>query len=66
MDQFEKYITMPLETAKAELEELGYTVKTQKCSQPKIKTDSKLVIHARKTGNEVLLIYGDFLVKELK
>lgn len=66
MDELVKYVAMPLKMAKTKLEKEGYIVKTQKCSKPKIKTDSELVIHARKNGNEVLLIYGDFLVKELK
>ena len=57
-----KYIGMPLEKAKKELEDLGYNVEVIICSKPKIKTDSILVVAARKEGKNVQLVVGDFLI----
>ena len=65
MADFEKYIAMPVDLAKKELTDLSYKVKTEKCSKPKIKTDSELVVNIKQNGNELLLLVGDFLIEEL-
>ena len=65
MADFEKYIAMPLEVVKKELTGLGYNVKIEKCSKPKIKTDSELIVSVKQNGNELLLVVGDFLIEEL-
>ena len=65
MVNFDKYIAEPVEAVQKELTNLGYTVKIEKCSKPKIKTDSELVVCVKQNGNEVLLVVGDFLIEEL-
>ena len=58
----ERYIGMPLEKAKEELEKQGFFVKTKKCSLPKIKTDSELVVSLKRSQNTITLYVGDFLI----
>ncbi len=53
---------MPLKKAKEELKKQGFIVKEKKCSLPKIKTDSELVVSIRQDQNIVTLYVGDFLI----
>jgi len=63
MEQLDCFIGQPLEVIKKELENKGYKVVVKENSLPKIQTDYKLVVLAKKLSEtEIELIVGDFLI----
>ena len=61
---FEKYIGLPLELAKQDLEKQGIKVEEKEFSKPKIRKSDMLVVKVEKLGEKhVLLLVADFKIE---
>ncbi len=61
---FEKYIGLPLELVKKDLEKQGIKVEEKEFSKPKIRKSDMLVVKVEKLGEKhVLLLVADFKIE---
>lgn len=61
---FEKYIGLPLEQVKQDLEKQGFKVEEKEFSKPKIRKSDMLVVKVEKLGEKhVLLLVADFKIE---